>query len=89
MEETGEGAQFSNWDLSPIPKNPITLALIMRMFLLDAFIYFIVAVYIESVFPGGNNIGLPWCYCFTKSYWRGYDQKRVSLVLPADSVNGK
>lgn len=52
MEETGEGAQLTNLDYSPIPKNPITLALMFQMFLLDAFIYFLIAIYIENVFPG-------------------------------------
>lgn len=40
------------------------------MFFIDALIYLLIALYVESVFPGEYGIPLVWYYPFTASYWR-------------------
>ena len=40
------------------------------MFLIDALIYLLIALYVEAVFPGEYGIPLVWYYPFTASYWR-------------------
>ena len=52
MEELGEGAQLNKLDYSPVPGNPVTLALVVEILLLDALIYLLIAMYIENVCPG-------------------------------------
>ncbi|VEN45881.1 unnamed protein product [Callosobruchus maculatus] len=57
------------------------------MLVLDTFIYLIVAVYIEAVFPGIYGVPLPWYFPVTASYWCGRTAKEtdISASAPIDS----
>lgn len=54
LEETGEGAQWSNIGTSPREGDTFSLLECMLMLLLDSVIYLMMTWYIETVFPGKN-----------------------------------
>lgn len=114
MEELGEGVQLDKLDYSPVPGNPITLALVMEIFLLDSLIYLLIAIYIENVFPGkinelvlayikafislffvihffagGKNVGLPFYYFLTKTYWRGHNSKKAPIKTRENLIDNR
>lgn len=52
MEDLAMGAHFDTLDISPVPENPVTLLVMMKMLWLDAVVYMLITCYIENVFPG-------------------------------------
>uniref|UniRef100_T1IIG4 ABC transporter domain-containing protein n=1 Tax=Strigamia maritima TaxID=126957 RepID=T1IIG4_STRMM len=64
LEEVGIGVQWSNIDGSTdMAEYYFTVADSIVMILLDAAIYFLLALYIEAVFPGTYGIPRPWYCC--------------------------
>ncbi|XP_022253671.1 ATP-binding cassette sub-family A member 3-like [Limulus polyphemus] len=61
-EGTGAGARWDNISTSASPDDPLTLQLIFLMFLLDAVLYTVLALYIEAVFPGEYGVPQPWYF---------------------------
>ena len=57
-ELEGTGAKWNNAMYSPLPDDTYNIIKIMCVFLLDALIYFILAWYIENVFPGNLNLSI-------------------------------
>lgn len=51
-EETGVGVQWSNIYISPVEGDQYNLLMVQLMMIFDAFLYAILAWYIENVFPG-------------------------------------
>jgi ATP-binding cassette subfamily A (ABC1) protein 3 len=72
FEGTSEGIQWSNVGRPNTPDDSLTLGLIMMMLVIDTFIYLMVAIYVEAVFPGEYGVPLPWYFPFTSSYWFGH-----------------
>lgn len=85
MEELGIGGHLSNMAVSPVPGNPISMNLILVILIADAALYLFLALYIENVFPGGDGVGRPFYFLFTKSYWCGADPSSDTLVEPKPS----
>jgi len=52
FEENRIGAQWSNIAVSPVEGDNYSLLVCILMLLADAFLYMLVALYIEAVFPG-------------------------------------
>ncbi len=89
-EESGIGAQWHNiWD-SPLLDDKFSMAGAMGMLLIDAFLYGLLAWYIEAVFPGQYGIAKPWYFFLTKSYWFGgfRNQNCVASVTKNDGSGG-
>nr|XP_012645594.1 ATP-binding cassette sub-family A member 3-like [Microcebus murinus]XP_012645595.1 ATP-binding cassette sub-family A member 3-like [Microcebus murinus]XP_012645596.1 ATP-binding cassette sub-family A member 3-like [Microcebus murinus]XP_012645598.1 ATP-binding cassette sub-family A member 3-like [Microcebus murinus]XP_012645599.1 ATP-binding cassette sub-family A member 3-like [Microcebus murinus] len=62
MEMKGYGVRWNNL-FSPVsPDDNLTFAHIMGMFLIDAFLYGLVAWYVDSVFPGKYGVPKPWYF---------------------------
>ncbi|XP_018575545.1 ATP-binding cassette sub-family A member 3-like isoform X2 [Anoplophora glabripennis] len=70
-EGTGEGVQWSNIFTPNNPDDKLTLGLILIMLTVDTFIYLIIALYVEAVFPGDYGVPQPWYFLFTSSFWCG------------------
>uniref|UniRef100_A0A4W3GYM2 ATP-binding cassette sub-family A member 1-like n=1 Tax=Callorhinchus milii TaxID=7868 RepID=A0A4W3GYM2_CALMI len=70
-EVQGIGIQWSNINISAQEGNRFSFLVSMLMMLLDAFIYWLLVLYIEAVFPGQYGIPKPWYFLVTKSYWCG------------------
>nr|XP_024217011.1 retinal-specific ATP-binding cassette transporter-like [Halyomorpha halys] len=69
QELKGVGATWENWTLGPLLEKRITLAFIMFILLIDSALYFLVALYIERVFPGNIGLPKPWYFPFVRNYW--------------------
>lgn len=70
-EGTGMGLQWDNiW--SPVtPDDNLSVGLIIIMLLVDAIIYFTLALYVEKIKPGDFGVAEKWYFPFTKSFWCG------------------
>ncbi|XP_053393737.1 ATP-binding cassette sub-family A member 2-like isoform X2 [Mercenaria mercenaria] len=74
-EETGVGVQWNNIYISPVEGDQYNLLMVQLMMIFDAFLYGILAWYIENVFPGSFGLPKPWYFPFTRSYWCGGHMK--------------
>uniref|UniRef100_A0A8D1IL13 ABC transporter domain-containing protein n=1 Tax=Sus scrofa TaxID=9823 RepID=A0A8D1IL13_PIG len=64
------GIKWSNI-FSPTKLDNFVFAYILGMFLFDAFLYGLVAWYIEAVFPGEYGVSKPWNFFLLHSHWCG------------------
>ncbi|XP_058424852.1 phospholipid-transporting ATPase ABCA3-like [Diceros bicornis minor] len=64
------GIKWSNI-FSPTEMDNFVFAHVLGMFLVDAFLYGLVAWYIEAVFPGEYGVPKPWNFFLLRSHWFG------------------
>ncbi|KAF0882143.1 ABCA3 protein, partial [Crocuta crocuta] len=69
------GIKWSNIFSSSKMEN-FGFAHLLGMFLFDAFLYGLVAWYIEAVFPGEYGVPKPWNFFLLRSHWFGETSKR-------------
>ncbi len=72
-ENDGAGIQWHNMDKSPLESDQYTCYACVKVMILDCFLYWILAWYIENVNPS-YGIPLKWYYPFRLSYWLGKDR---------------
>lgn len=72
-ESTGEGSQWANIAQPFSVDSPLSLNAIMLVLMLDAVLYFLIALYVEQIRPGAYGVPKPWNFLFTKVYWVGVD----------------
>ncbi|KAK9702272.1 hypothetical protein QE152_g30095 [Popillia japonica] len=70
-EGTPDGLVWSNFFSSVTPDDSFTMAHVILMLIIDTFLYLIVALYVEAVFPGDYGVPKRWYFPFTKSFWCG------------------
>ena len=58
-EEEGVGVQWNNIYISPVEDDQYNLLMVLMMMMFDAFLYAMIAWYIENVFPGKKITVLP------------------------------
>ncbi|XP_076264015.1 ATP binding cassette subfamily A member 3 isoform X2 [Rhynchophorus ferrugineus] len=83
FEGTGEGVQWNNIWRTITPDDNLTLGHLMTMLVLDCFIYLLIALYVEAIFPGDYGIPQPWYFPFLKSYWCGKNYIAVEDLNPS------
>uniref|UniRef100_A0A8D1K909 ABC transporter domain-containing protein n=1 Tax=Sus scrofa TaxID=9823 RepID=A0A8D1K909_PIG len=71
FEEQGLGLQWSNIGNSPMEGDEFSFLMSMKMMLLDAALYGLLAWYLDHVFPGDYGTPLPWYFLLQESYWLG------------------
>ncbi|XP_060256842.1 retinal-specific phospholipid-transporting ATPase ABCA4 isoform X2 [Ovis aries] len=71
FEEQGVGLQWSNIGNSPMEGDEFSFLMSMKMMLLDAALYGLLAWYLDQVFPGDYGTPLPWYFLLQESYWLG------------------
>ncbi|XP_053524219.1 retinal-specific phospholipid-transporting ATPase ABCA4 isoform X5 [Artibeus jamaicensis] len=71
FEEQGLGLQWSNIGNSPVEGDEFSFLMSMKMMLLDAALYGLLAWYLDQVFPGDYGTPLPWYFFLQESYWLG------------------
>ncbi|XP_074226088.1 retinal-specific phospholipid-transporting ATPase ABCA4 isoform X2 [Camelus bactrianus] len=71
FEEQGLGLQWSNIGNSPTEGDEFSFLMSMKMMLLDAALYGLLAWYFDQVFPGDYGTPLPWYFLLQESYWLG------------------
>ncbi|XP_038957100.1 phospholipid-transporting ATPase ABCA3-like isoform X3 [Rattus norvegicus] len=89
LEMKGHGAQWYNFATKVNPDDDLTLAHIIGMFLFSAFLYGLVAWYVDAVFPGKYGVPKPWNFFLQKTYWFGEpalsrEESQVSDLPPSD-----
>ncbi|XP_067219926.1 retinal-specific phospholipid-transporting ATPase ABCA4 isoform X2 [Chanodichthys erythropterus] len=68
-EEQGLGLQWDNIGTSPLEGDEYSFFTSIRMMLLDAVLYAVLAWYLDNVFPGQYGIGRPFYFPLQPSYW--------------------
>ncbi|KAM8930176.1 retinal-specific phospholipid-transporting ATPase ABCA4 isoform 2-T2 [Pelodytes ibericus] len=68
-EEQGIGLQWGNIWKSPVEGDEYSFMFSIFMMLFDAFVYWVLAWYIDHVFPGEYGIPKPWYFPFLATYW--------------------
>ncbi|KAK7158970.1 hypothetical protein R3I94_005341 [Phoxinus phoxinus] len=68
-EEQGLGLQWDNIGTSPLEGDEYSFFTSIRMMLLDAVLYAVLAWYLDNVFPGQYGIGQPFYFPLQPSYW--------------------
>nr|XP_044605365.1 retinal-specific phospholipid-transporting ATPase ABCA4 isoform X2 [Equus asinus] len=71
FEEQGLGLQWNNIGNSPMEGDEFSFLMSMKMMLLDAALYGLLAWYLDQVFPGDYGTPLPWYFLLQESYWLG------------------
>ncbi|XP_038108176.1 ATP-binding cassette sub-family A member 3 [Culex quinquefasciatus] len=74
-EGTSNGLQWENLFEPVTVDDNLSVGQTMLMLLLDGFLYLLIALYIEKVFPGEFGVGEPWYFLFTKKFWSGSANK--------------
>ncbi|XP_030630578.1 retinal-specific phospholipid-transporting ATPase ABCA4 [Chanos chanos] len=69
-EEQGLGLQWDNIRTSPLEGDEYSFFTSIRMMLFDAFLYALLAWYLDNVFPGQYGIGRPFYFPLQPSYWQ-------------------
>ncbi|KAM3865832.1 retinal-specific phospholipid-transporting ATPase ABCA4-like [Diretmus argenteus] len=85
-EEQGLGLQWDNIQTSPLDGDAYSFLTSIRMMLLDAVLYGVLAWYLDNVFPGQYGVGRPFYFPFQPSYWH---RPGPSLPYMADQGPGK
>ena len=87
-ENDGAGIQWHNMDKSPLESDQYTCYACVKVMVLDCFLYWILACYIENVNPS-YGIPLKWYYPFRLSYWLGNDRsaRRQDIETNAKLTN--
>ncbi|OWK05225.1 ABCA4 [Cervus elaphus hippelaphus] len=82
FEEQGVGLQWSNIGNSPMEGDEFSFLMSMKMMLLDAALYGLLAWYLDQVFPGDYGTPLPWYFLLQESYWLGGEAftRRVTVA---------
>lgn len=70
-ESSGEGAKWNNFHKPGVVDDNFTLLDAIWMLLLDAFLYMLVAWYVDNIHPGEYGVAQPFYFPFTPSYWCG------------------
>lgn len=68
-EGTQEGSQWNNVFTPVSIDDQFHLGIVFIMLVVDAIIYFLIALYVEKIFPGDFGVAEKWNYPFTKKYW--------------------
>ncbi|XP_007128068.1 retinal-specific phospholipid-transporting ATPase ABCA4 [Physeter macrocephalus] len=71
FEEQGLGLQWNNIGSSPVEGDEFSFLMSMKMMLIDAALYGLLAWYLDQVFPGDYGTPLPWYFLLQESYWLG------------------
>ena len=65
------GLNWSNINILPVETDPVSFLAICVVLIIDTFLYFLVAWYIEGVAPGRYGVAKPFYFPFMPSYWLG------------------
>lgn len=63
------GLQWSNFFNPLTTDDSFVFGHVMLMLILDAFLYLVIALYVEQVFPGSYGVARPWYFPVTSDYW--------------------
>lgn len=74
FEQNGQGLKWSNfWDF-PIIENNFTVGTTICFMLISSFVFLMITLYVEKVFPGEYGVPEKWNFAFRSDYWLGDDE---------------
>uniref|UniRef100_A0A8C4ITW6 P-type phospholipid transporter n=1 Tax=Dicentrarchus labrax TaxID=13489 RepID=A0A8C4ITW6_DICLA len=85
-EEQGLGLQWDNIQTSPLEKDTFSFLTSILMMVFDAFLYAILAWYLDNVFPGQYGIGRPFYFPFQPSYWQSPATSHTEMPKQAEPL---
>nr|UOU03309.1 ATP-binding cassette subfamily A1-like 2 [Brachionus rubens] len=71
LELQTKGIKWENIDSTPFATSKFTMKTLCLILLFDAFLYLVLAWYIEALYPGEYGVPKKWYFPFQKSYWFG------------------
>lgn len=83
-EGTQEGIQWHNVFKPVSIDDSFHLGHVLMMLVFDAFLYLLIALYVEKIFPGTYGVGEKWNFPFKSEFWLGTPE----YVGIGDSANG-
>lgn len=88
-EQSGDGFNWSTmWRPVTVYDN-LTIGTTMAFLLLSSFVFLMLTIYIESVFPGSYGVARPWYFPFKKEFWfRSGTQKNYQAFNDHNDDNG-
>lgn len=83
LEERQIGLQWDNlFEMSG--DRELTVGHILIMLMVDSFVYTLIAVYMEKIYPGSYGIPLKWYFPFTRQYWFSGKTKVKRVVIESN-----
>ena len=82
------GLQWSNINQAPILDDHLSFIAISFLLMLDVFLYFLIAWYLEGVFPGRYGVAKHWYFPFMPSYWCGHRKNHKTLLKRGEETSG-
>lgn len=87
-EGTGEGVQWSNLFQPLSVDTSLSVGLVMVMMLAASFLYLIIALYVEQVYPGDYGVPKPWYFPVSRIFWCGVrDWHDDKITIPNEQQN--
>lgn len=71
FEGNTEGLQWSNFFQPVSVDDTLSVGIVMITLLVVACIYFLIALYVEKIFPGDYGVPERWWFPFSRTYWFG------------------
>lgn len=88
-EGTQEGSQWHNLFKPVTVDDNFHLGYVFIMLLIDSFLYLMIALYVEKIFPGEYGVPEKWNFPFTTKFWcNGLDFVEVDNVTANDVSHG-
>jgi ATP-binding cassette subfamily A (ABC1) protein 3 len=87
-EGTEEGLQWNNILEPATVDDDLHLGYVLMMLLVDAFLYLMIALYVEKIYPGDYGVPEKWNYPFTASYWRRTSNDTDAEMRVLDGADG-
>lgn len=69
LEEIGHGLQWSAFFKTSSVYDNLSIFWICIILLLNAALFFVIAIYIENIFPGTYGVSKPWYFPFQRKFW--------------------
>lgn len=74
LEGSSEGLQWNNFFRSVSVDDSLSIGLLVISLLIAAFLYLMIALYVEKIFPGEYGVPEPWYFPFTRTFWFGQSE---------------
>lgn len=89
LEETNAGLQWASFFNTSNVYDSTPIAWIVFIMLVDAALFFVIAIYVESIFPGSYGVSKPWYFPLQRKYWmrRQYQQFEANEETMCGAAN--
>lgn len=74
LEGSSEGLQWNNFFRAVSVDDSLSIGLLVITLLIAAFLYLMIALYVEKIFPGEYGVPEPWYFPFTRTFWLGHSE---------------